>query len=545
MIPRAALKALDDSTPQLNPLICNGLATVHMKNTEEFLDSVFHIVAKGFPPELKYVGCRRCNPIEEYAEISKLRNSKTVFDVARSDIYLMEYRFQFMDSPVFSRYVYLPFVGSAGTFFLSGSRFVISPVLADQVISVGLNSVFVRVLKARLTFNRAQHSFKADGRVVSVHIVWSKIYNKKANQQAPKATTKAKSTIVHYLLAKYGFSAMFETFTKIKPIVGGEEITHERYPQADWVICESAQIINRNYRMYSVPTTLRIAVRRSEYTPMVEKLVSGVFYVADHFPDRVVVSDMDKPGLWQLLLGHIIWSGHVGAPKLVLDIQAHIRSLDEYLDVMAARKLKDLGYECRDIYDLMFQIVNNFDAWSLTADDRVSTMYDKELSVLQFVCYDFITAINQLYFNIISAWKKDYVNSTEPARSFNQNKIDRLMGMNLRQGLVFRLTKESGTVSTTGTSGDNKALKVTSLLVPQTKSTKSDAGKGRPSLDDPTKRLHVSVAEVGGCWALPKSEPDGRARINPTLQINEYGLVLRDPKYVELLDSIQAKIRRT
>jgi hypothetical protein len=516
-----------------------------MKKVEDYINFVFHIVAKSFPPELKYLGCRRCTPMEEYAEASRSKTSKTTFDIANSYIYMMEYRFQFADEEPIKRYIYLPYVGQAGTIFLSGSRFVISPVLADQVISVSLNSVFVRLLKAKLTFNRVNHNYKIDGVSQPMRIVWAKIYNKKPNKSAPKPTTSAKSTLVHYLLAKHGLRDMYALYTDCHPVIGGEEITRERFPQSEWVLCETAGLTPRNYKAYYAPTPLKIAIPRVEWNPAVEKLTAGVFYVIDHFPDKVGSEYVDDPRLWQLLLGHIIWSGNVSAGKLTNDVQDHILSLDEYLDQQHARKLNEIGYESRDIYQLMFHIINSFDAWSLTAEDRVSTMYDKELSVLQFVCYDLVSAINQLYFNIISAKKKDYVNSTSPSRSFNRQKIERLMSMNIRQGLVWDLTKEHGEVSTTGTSGDNLALKVTSLLVPQSKSTKTSSGKSRTSLDDPTKRLHVSIAEVGGCWALPKADPDGRSRLNLTVQINpESGLVLRDPSAAPLLDRIQQLIRR-
>lgn len=550
MLPKAALKALDAETPQINPLIANGLATTHMesKTLEEFIDSVFRIVDKSFPDELKYEGYERCTPLEEYAEASRPKQSKTTYDVARSDIYLMKYKFRFGDDPeLIKRYMYLPFVGQAGTIFLSGSRFVISPVLADQVISIGMGStgqatVFVRLLKAKLTFNRQAHAFKVDGSVQTMRIAWAKIYNKKPSKTAPKATTNAKSTLVHYLLAKHGMRDMFAIYTNCHPVIGGEEITREKYPAADWVICESVGAAPRKMSYY-MPTKLRIAVPRVEWNRSVERLVAGVFYVVDNFPDQIQVEDVNDVELWQRLMGQIIWSANVGVGKLIADVKDHILSLDEYLDTQHARKLRDIGYESRDIYHLMFHIIDNFDAWDRTADDRVSTMYDKELNVLQFVCYDIISGINQLYFSLISAKKKDYANSTSAARSFNRTKIDRLMGMNIRQGLVYDLNKDHGEVSTTGTSGDNMALKVTSLLVPQWKSTKTTA-KSRSSLDDPAKRLHVSIAEVGGCWALPKADPDGRSRINPTLQIDETGLVLRDMRYAPRLDQIQQWIKR-
>ena len=123
-------------------------------------------------------------------------------------------------------------------------------------------------------------------------------------------------------------------------------------------------------------------------------------------------------------------------------------------------------------------------------------------------------------------------------------KIESIMGMNLRPGLIFKITKEHGEVTTTSTSGDNMALKITNLLVPQSSSTRNRSKKDRVAISDPGKRLHASIAEVGQAFSLPKSEPSGRSRVALTLRLSDTGLVLRDPRYVELLDSVQAKIRR-
>ena len=538
MLPREAIKAMEASAPKLNPILAKGLATTHMQHVEDYIDSVYRSVAPGFPTGLKYLGCRRCDPIKEHAEITRNRNSKCVFDVARSDIYLMEYMFTYAETggqpePI-SRFMYLPFVGQAGTIYLSGSRFVISPILADQVISVGLNNIFVRLLKAKLTFNRISHHYVANGRTENIQVAWSKIYNKKATTNAPKATTSAKSTLVHYLLSKHGFSQMFEIYTNSRPIVGSEEITTEHYPENEWVICKSSYAEARSGRVQGASSDIRIAIRISEYNNDVRNLVAGFFYVVDYFPTRVVPELVDDRRLWMILLGHIIWSGSVSEVKLYTDVVDHINSLDQYMDAIYSQKLKAIGYESRDLYHLFYRIISTFNEWLLTADDRVSTMYGKELSILPFVCYEIVSAINNLYFNLNAAKKKE----------FSSKKILTLMNMNLRQGLVFKITKDHGAVTTTNTSGDNMALKITNLLVPQSESNKNGGKKGRTVLSDPTKRLHASIAEVGSAWALPKSAPDGRSRLNLTLNISETGLVLRDPTKVELLDSVQQKIKR-
>jgi hypothetical protein len=106
------------------------------------------------------------------------------------------------------------------------------------------------------------------------------------------------------------------------------------------------------------------------------------------------------------------------------------------------------------------------------------------------------------------------------------------------------MTKGHGEVSTVSTPGDNKAFKATAILVPQSSSSRTSNKKDRAVINDPSKRLHVSVAEVGGYANLPKAEPSGRSRINPHLQIDEKGVVLRNPEFVPKLDSIQEMLRR-
>ena len=534
MIPKSALKALDSVAPKLNPILANGLATTHMLEVEKYIESVFRSVAVSFPPGFKYLDGKKCDPLQEYAEISRTKNGKMVFDVARSDIHLMEYRFQFMDEPIISRFIYLPFVGQAGTIHLSGSRFIISPILADKVISVGLNTTFVRLLKSKLTFNRTSHHYKADNLVENTQVAWGKIYNKTSKTAQPKATTSAKSSLVHYLLCKHGFHCMFELYANCRPVIGDSDITEDRFPKKDWVICESTQIHPKNYKSIYEGTKIKIAVRREEYNDDVKNLLAGFYYVVDHFPSYVTTGDVDHTSVWKVLMGHVIWSGNVGANRLYSDVNDHILSLDEYLDMIYAAKLRDAGYPCNDIYALFYTIIKNFNEWLMTADDRVCTMYDKELAVLPFVCSEIVSGINNFYFNFNAAKKKELTGK----------KILTLMNLYLRQGMVFKLAKEHGEVSTQGTSGDNMALKITNILVPQHKSSKTNKSKARVVLSDPTKRLHVSIAEVGGAWAIPKAEPDGRSRLNLTLTTDESGLVLRDPKYVELLDSVQQKLKR-
>lgn len=531
MLPTAAQRAVDMVVPKLNPMLANGLAVRHMKDIEPFIDSIFRSVAPSFPPGLVYLGSKRCDPLQEFNQTTRQTKNRRSFNIARSYMSMVEYSFEFNGEPI-RRYLQIPFVDDAGTIYISGSRFVISPVLADRVISIGLEDVFVRVFKTKLTIKREAYYYVADGHQEDVHVAYSRIHNNKPTGGG-KTAIKLNHTLMHYLLCKYGFSGVFERFCGFKPVIGYQELENkELYPQKDWVICRSSQKL-RSLRSGLSPTEIRIAIPREKYTPSVKNLVCGFYYVADKFPHRVQVEYVENTALWMLLLAHGIWPGDHSEGKLYQDITIHFQSLDIYLDAYSSEKLKEINLPCKDIYELFFTIIDRFTSWMLTSPDRVSTMYDKELNVLMFVCSDFINAINHWSFKLTSASNKE----------LTYKSVVGLMNQYLKTGIAYKLKDTHGEVSTTSTSGDNKALKITHMLVPQTKSTKRTKS-GAVALDDPSLRLHVSIAEVGGCFSMSKSAPDGRSRLNLYLQVGPTGLVIRNEELRPLTDSVQELIRR-
>lgn len=500
MFPRSVLTQIDNETPKINPDIANGLVIKHLKHVEDYVDSIIKSAAQGFPAGLKYDGCRRTTPIEEFREATKIKSNRSVFDVSKSDLYLMEYNFSFMGEKLPPIYMYLPYVTTAGTIYLSGARYVISPVLADRVISITPTSVFVRLLKARLMFNRDPYYFLASEVRENVQIAYSLLYNKKAISGVNnKPSVKAQCTLIHYLFCKYGFKETFKRFLNIEPIVGYDEINTDNYNPDEWVICSSLKIPPKNYgkRIYEA-SNIKLAIRKEEYTTNVKNYVGGFFYIVDHFPQRIKIEYLDNTRLWMTLLGLLIWSDSVSEGKLHSDINDHILSLDEYIDLLVKDKLLAIGYQINDIYELFALVINKFDEWLLSSNDKVNTMYDKELSVLYYVCYNIIEAIFSLYFNLKASQRK------APDVKDIKNKMTKY----LKPGTIYKLTRLHGEVSTTSTSGDNKFFRLTCMLVPQT-STNKARSRDKKSTTDQAKRLHASIAEIGSFCALPKSAPDG------------------------------------
>lgn len=524
-----------DYTPEVNKDIVEGLAVKHIPELERFIDSVLTGVAAGFPEGLKYMGCSRCDPREEFEEQTRKKGARRRWDIARTDLYMMKYHFRFHDKDLPPRYLQLPFVSTAGTIMISGTRYVMSPVLSDKVISVGTDHVFVKLLRDKLTFIRSPHNIVIAGKVETVQVVSSTIYHMPPNLKRLVKTVKANCALVHYLLCKYGFTETFKRFGNCHPVVGDAEINENAYPPDQWVICQSTQIKPKGFgKFFYEPSRVRLAIRIEEFTPMVRSMVGGFFYVVDHFPQRLPKDYLDSTNLWIRLLGHILFSGNLSESKLFDDVSEHFKSLDEYVDEMISSQLAEVGYDCRDLYQLFAVVINNFNEWLIGASEKVSSMYDKELSILYYISQNIIVGIHTLHYRLRTAAKKQ----------LSEKGVVNIMNATLKPGLIYAITRQNACMTTVSYSGDQKFFKITNILASQSSSNRPAGKKNRARITDPAKRLHVSVAEVGGFANLPKSEPTGRHRINPHLHTDAKGMVLRDPLKQPLLQHVQSLIER-
>src|SRR5574343_224729 len=93
---------------------------------------------------------------------------------------------------------------------LSGNNFLVMPVLSDKVISIGDKIIFINILTAKYSFTRTtfsiqvQHAGQSSGIFNRVSIVNTELYKNQVKKL--EDTTKANTTVMHYLLANYGYT---------------------------------------------------------------------------------------------------------------------------------------------------------------------------------------------------------------------------------------------------------------------------------------------------------------------------------------------------
>lgn len=543
---------IEATTPQLNPRLARGLATEEMLKVESYLNDVFRSVGRDFPEGLEYVSCARCTPEEDYNKAISVNNgkqkssSKYNFETARTDFYMMKYLFRLHGKDCKPVYMYLPFVAEGGRITISGSDWTISPVLSDRVISVGQKNIFFKVIRDKITLYRqnvfymTNHRFDSTGDVVqgereSVTMVHGKIYK----DPKAKPNLKAVTSLPHYLFCKYGASDVFSRFAQCQPVFA-EEFDPQVYPESEWVICSTNQTHGARPRIISnkedyFPTRIKIAIRKEQYTPMVKALVGGFFYVADIFPQQMLLDYVDSTRQWTILLGNILLSTDINVGILYDKMINHVSSLDEYIDNISRAQLHDIDIDVSDLYEFFALIIEKYNSWIAAGDKNLNTMYGKELQVLYYVLSDITEAIVKFHFRIKASAAK---------KLLTEKDFESTVRAMLSNKLAYRLIKTHGEVSSNTYSGDNMAFKTTSILVPQSKSTKSRKSRGdRGAIDDPSKKLHPSVAEIGSYSGMPKSSPDGRTKLNHHAMVDARNIVQQNPKFLALLDEVGEMIR--
>ena len=208
-------KMVEESMPKFNEKLAEGYAVSQLKSNEQYIDRVWRQVEMTFPPNLKFLGYRRPTPAEEFRIISNISKNRRIYDISRSDVYLMQYRFALDGEELDDMlYIFLPFVSQGGIMTIKNSKYVISPVVADVALSVCSDSIFIMLNRAKLTFRKTVGYMNVDGYHRSPYLVYSQIYNTDNKSRKNNITT-----LPHYLYCKYGLTQAFKNIGVVIRVV--------------------------------------------------------------------------------------------------------------------------------------------------------------------------------------------------------------------------------------------------------------------------------------------------------------------------------------
>lgn len=525
-------------TPQANHAVLNGITVEQMRYFESSIDRFWRTIDKDFPPQLRYLGYRPCSPEEEYRMEPRIKkSSREEVDIAQNSIYMVNYRFGYVHEsgqveelpPV---YMFLPYVSEAGTLMLSGSRWMITPMLGDVVMSFEPKRIFCQFSRAKFHINnQSSYTIYQDDQPLHVDVPWSVLYNINSK------SVSRRISLLHYVFAKYGLRKTYQRyFPQLDVEFFDEDPGFEKYPQDQYVRITG---FKGKAKPFFGGTNIVTLLPRNQYVnaPSWFKTFLGcTYYVLDRFgPEgsktwnaRMKADPEFSENLeqWRIMMGRIIWENTKNPGDILDDINKHMRSLDRYVDDIVRPRAQRIGFQGENLYDFLVMCIQNWEYWQLNWHRMGTAIYEKEINVLYQIDNGIMQEIFRFYFALENEAPKGFL---------TKEKAHALLKRFIKPRMIFSIRKAHRYVYSISYSGDNKFCRITSVVAPQ----KGTTG-GNDTVSTAGTRLHASLAEVTSPLNLTKQDPTGLTRLNPFVHLDNLMYIRRDPECAALTDHAQA-----
>jgi len=510
-------RILDKNTPQFNKNVTEGSGKVILKSAPDYLNDIISSTVKTMTSTgLEYHGWRRLSPKEEFNKLFATSDKRIPYDMARSDLYMLELRFTYQGNPI-SRYLYLPYADRGNIIKISDTSYHIVPVLSDTVISPNHKEVFVRLLKDKLTFSRFNRNFIVDGERVPGQIIYSNTY-RLAGRQIQDNLGSAHPPISVYLLGEIGLREAFYKYAGISNILIIRGDTSD-YNLA-YKIYESTKIKPRglkefNYRGHDIKILIPKESITDDNSSFIDNFVFGIMYMLDILPESEtdlmdILNNHDVVNekiFWRIILGRIVFKNGYSIDKIMSDMTDHFNTLQNYMDTLIKDKLKEVGVNVDTFFDLIAIMLKNYNTWLLNSKEHNSSVYNRYIDILYYILYDIIYGLNRGLFDIAKKSSKKVLSEKEVVTIFANN---------ITTKKIYSIVKSQSmniALNLCDYPGDIMYSKITSILEDQSRGNGVKRGKSS-QFPESTRTLKGQDLAIGSLLFLAKNAPSPRFRSN-------------------------------
>lgn len=516
---------IKNNTPKFNKELVEGFVFNRINKAINYIDNFIKYSCNSKTnTHLRYLGYKEVSPRDEIKFLFN-KTSKVIHDIAENDIYLVKFMFQYGDEEeVREHFFYLPYLNKGNIIHLSGNKFLVMPVLSDKVVSIGEKIIFINILTAKYSFTRSYFGIIVNDNYRRVPIINTELYKNQVKKL--EDTTKANTTVMHYMLANYGYTKTMQMLLGFVP-----KPVYDSNNSKKMIFKTTGNVPNgyiRNKQLYQ-PTNIKFIVDEKDYTEEVLYCIGNMFYILDNFPDSITIDELDNTSMWRRLLGEIIHSGNHGLAYLNEKISAHFNDLNSNFDTVTINKLKDIDIDTTNLMELLVVIFRNFNNWIMNVETR-SLYYNKTYEVESFVLSHLTSRITRIVLDI----NKEELRVD--GQKLDSKIIDKIFKKYFVTRAIFSLKKEKQYVTSIEYSGDHLYFKNTSMVVQQ----ESDfININNPDVNtSERKKIVASMATVGSILGLSKKNPTPLIRANPYVNVDfKTGTILPHPDYNDIIEN--------
>jgi len=516
----------------------NGIENIakHLTdNIDELLDTIIknNISSVVSILDMQYHGYEILSPEDEY---EYLRTTQQDINLAKSNFFLVRLDFS-IKGEHFSRYLYLPYVSNYGLFKINDAEYVVNPVLTEYVISGDNKYAFVRLLRDKQIYMSKQIMINKNGKKIPTPIVISKLYKFDDSIQT-------KLPIALMLLIKYRFYELFNDVFKIdvKIFTKDDDIPDSIASKYD--IYDSYDINNRinvnNYKNHGY----RIAVERSKNNFIIESVVVSILYGMDITylysvgMKKHIEDENSEKMFWKILIGKFIFRNSYTIDRLTIAVNEFLDAVDNYIDDITRKKLREIGVVIDDYYDLVLYMLEKYYDITNNGVEKSINLETRYIDINYYLLYPIIEGINKTFYNINKKYRKDGLGS------ITIKSVNNIFNKHLNVKKILLLIREGVNIALTPVDATNSIMyyKVSGILEDQNRGAGVKREKNN-AFHKTLQKLNSSDIILGNLLCFGKKAPTPRLKINTYIKIKDGNIIL-DKDDVRVMKKIDDMLKK-
>lgn len=357
------VRRVSEVTPDFNDYALRGFVEENINNSPEFLAMVFREGFKVVDDDIELVGFKILSPEERAAfelKSGQSESKRTKVPITTSHMVLVRYTVRHRNEYI-TREIYTPYLYN-GMLMINDKWSMIKKVILEKTFSrvqdKGVDGISVSPIRVNIKFNR-RHTLRIESYTskdfYTHFIVTGELWH------GDKRRRVCERTILHYLLAKFGFEKTMRRFGISKADISFvPEIDESTTNKFEYFAARKFTDVEKGPGLF-------LKVNRQLLTDDQSlKLVVNLVYVLKDFDiqnmDNVYV---EEGSVWRVILGILILDER-DPLRAYNNTMTHLRSVDTFIDPLTLTRFRSFGLmtgENEDIYDLLVHIFVNIDAF--------------------------------------------------------------------------------------------------------------------------------------------------------------------------------------
>jgi hypothetical protein len=512
------VRAVSEAMPDFNDHALRGLVEEQIDSSPEFIALVFREGFKLINDDIELIGYRLLTPEERVIfelKQGSSKQSRSRVPLTVSHLSLVRYTIRFRDTYI-EREIYTPYIHN-NMITIHDKNSIIKKVLLEKTFSrvedKDTNGLSVSPIRVNMKFNRKMtyriESFVGGGwysHFIIVAHMWS----------GNKKSRICERTIVHYLLAKFGFEKTLKKFGLSKFDVSFVEKVGDDTDKFEY-------FAGRPYDSTDpAGPGLFLRVKRELMSDDQScKFIVNLMYVLRFFSIQNINNVYVESGdVWKTILGFLLQDETLEG-RAYNNTISHLRSADHFIDPITVQRFTSFGLLTGDganIYDLLVHIFINIDADMANYDSQ--DIYDCRLDLSNILVEMYARKIFHQLYGLV---KKTNITLKDVKNALS------LSSMMFKPNASGRKDDSEQYLSPPDIVGDNYLF---------------SGGLNKIRLNGkPEQHLHPSVA-VAESFSAFVGKPIGKTGyINPYITTSPNGAVVH-PDYAAEVDAIKPFIPR-